>query len=75
MGATMSSMPSLARRLAAIAVLLLSVAIVAFLGLRVSGILVPTPTPIPATPTAEPSASPNPVAVFSQIEEQVRALR
>ncbi|MGZ8563125.1 MAG: hypothetical protein ACXWWU_05855, partial [Candidatus Limnocylindria bacterium] len=73
-------MPSLARRLAAIVVLLLSVAIVAFLGLRGLGVEIGigqlgSPTPVPATPTAEPSPSQGPLTVFAQIEDQVRTLR
>jgi hypothetical protein len=73
-------MAPFARRLAAIAVLLLGVAIVAFLGLRGLGVEIgigqlERPTPVAATPTAEPSASTDPLIVFAQIEDQVQFLR
>lgn len=76
----MRPMPSPARRLVAIAVLVLSLAIVAFVGLRELGIPIGigqlgTPTPVAATPTAEPSTSRDPLTVFAQIEEQVQLLR
>jgi hypothetical protein len=73
-------MPSLARRLAAVAVLLLSLAIVAFVGLRGMGVPIgigqaASPTPVPATPTAQPSPSQDPLTVFAEIEGQVQSLR
>ncbi|MDP9468837.1 MAG: hypothetical protein M3P32_08905, partial [Chloroflexota bacterium] len=71
-------MPSLARRLAAITVLLLSVAIIAVLGLFGMGFrtgLLDTPTPGAATATPLPSASQDALTVFGQIEDQVRSLR
>ena len=79
----MRPMPSPARRLVAIVVLLLSVAMVAFVGLRWAGIEIGigqlgSPTPVPATPSAEPSGptpSPDPLTVFAQIEDQVESLR
>jgi hypothetical protein len=79
----MRPMPSPARRLAAVVVLLLSLAIVAFVGLRAVGIpigigQVASPTALAATPTAEPSApaaSQGPLTVFAQIEAQVQSLR
>ena len=76
----MRPMPSPVRRLAAIVVLLLSVAIVAFLGLRGMGIPVgigQVASPLPGTPSAEPSASASqdPLTVFAQIEGQVQSLR
>jgi hypothetical protein len=81
--ATMRPMPSLARRLAAVAVLLLSVAIVALVGSWGMGVPIGigqlgSPTPGAATPTAEPSApaaSQDPLTVFAQIEAQVQSLR
>lgn len=79
-GATMRPMPSPARRLAAVAVLLLSVAIAALVGSWGLGVpigigQVSSPTPLPATPTAAPSASENPLTVFAQIETQVQTVR
>ncbi len=74
-------MPSLARRLVAIAVLLLSVAIIAALGLRGMGFrigLLDDATPTAATATPQPSgpiASQDPLTVYAQIEDQVRLLR
>ena len=78
-GCDNAPVPALVRRLVAVAVLLLSVAIVAFLGLREVGFrigigLLESPTPV-ATPTAEPSASEGPLTVFAQIEAQVQSLR
>jgi hypothetical protein len=75
----MRPMPSPVRRLAAIVVLLLSVAIVAFLGLRGMGVqigigLLDSPTPA-ATATPEPTPSQDPLTVFAQIEGQVQGLR
>jgi hypothetical protein len=79
-GATMRPMPSPARRLATVVVLLLSLAILAFVGLRAAGVPIgigQVVSPIPATPSAEPSApaSQDPLTVFAQIESQVQALR
>lgn len=82
-GATMRPMSPLARRLAAIAALILSLAIVAVLGLRGMGFqvgfgLFANPTPVVATATPEPSGptpSQDALAVFGQIEEEVRGLR
>jgi hypothetical protein len=76
-------MSLLARRLAAISVLLLSLAIVAVPGLRWRGVqtgteLVASPTPVAATATPQPSgaaSSPDLLTAFGQIEEQVRELR
>jgi hypothetical protein len=76
-------MSLLARRLAAISVLLLSLAIVAVPGLRWMGVqtgteLVASPTPVAATATPQPSgaaSSPDLLTAFGQIEEQVRELR
>ena len=77
----MRPMSSTARRLAAGAVLLLSLTIAAFLGLRGMGFQIgigpfASTSPIVATPQpsgAEPSLGA--LAVFAQIEEQVRDLR
>ena len=76
----MRPMPSPARRLATVAVLLLSVAIAVLVGAWRMGVpigigQVGTPTPLPATPTAAPSASQDPLTVFTRIEGQVQALR
>ncbi|MEP6807415.1 MAG: hypothetical protein ABI978_02315 [Chloroflexota bacterium] len=76
-------MPSPARRLAAIVVLFLSLAIVAVLGLRAIGLPVgsgpmASATPIVATGTAKPSGplpSQDMLAVLAQIEKEVRDLR
>jgi hypothetical protein len=73
----------LAKRFAALAVLLLSLAIVAVLGLRGMGFQIgfgpfANPTPEVATATPEPSGpapSQDVLAAFGQIEEQVRDLR
>jgi hypothetical protein len=75
----MRPMSSLARRVAALSVVLLSLAIVAVLGLQATGIgLLPSPTPLPATATprpSEPEPSQDLLAAFTQIEEQVVKLR
>src|SRR4026209_2992926 len=78
----MRPMPPLAKRFAALAVLLLSLAIIAVLGLRGMGFQVggpfANPTPEVATATPQPSgpaASRDVLAAFGQIEEQVRDLR
>jgi len=79
----MRPMPPLAKRLAALSVLLLSLAIIAVLGLRGMGFQVgfgpfANPTPEVATATPQPSGpapSQDALAVFGQIEEQVRDLR
>jgi hypothetical protein len=79
----MRPMSPFARRLAAIAVLLLSLAIVAVLGLRGMGFEIgfgpfANQTPVVATATPQPSGpapSQDPLTVFAQIEEQVRDLR
>jgi hypothetical protein len=79
----MRPMPPLAKRLAALGVLLLSVAIVATLGLRGMGFQIgfgplANPTPELATATPQPSGpapSQDALAVFAQIEEEVRNLR
>ena len=79
----MRPMSPFARRLAAIAVLLLSLAIVAVLGLRGMGFEIAfgpfaNPTPVVATATPQPSGpapSRDPLTVFAQIEKQVRDLR
>ncbi len=77
----MRPMSSTARRLAAAAVLLLSLAIVAVLGLRGMGFQIAvgpfaSPSPIVATPgPSGPEPSLDPLAAFAQIEEQVRDLR
>ena len=75
----MRPMPSPARRLAAVVVLLLSLAIVAFVGLRAAGIPIgigQVASP-PAAPSAKPtaSASQDPLTVFARIEGQVQSLR
>ena len=82
-GATMRPMPPLAKRFAALLVFLLSLAIVAVLGLRGMGFQVglgplANPTPVVATATPQPSGpapSQDAMAVFSEIEAQVRDLR
>jgi hypothetical protein len=79
----MRPMSPLARRLAAIAVLILSLGIVAVLGLRGMGFQIglgpfANPTPVVATATPQPSGpapSQDALTVFGQIEEQVRDLR
>lgn len=76
----MRPMPSPARRLATVAVLLLSVAIAVLVGAWRMGVPIGigqagTPTPLPATPTAAPSASQDPLTVFTGIERQVQTLR
>ncbi len=77
--ATMRPMSPLARRLAAFSVLLLSMAIIAVLGLRATGVgPFTSPTPVAATATprpSEPTTSQDPLTVFAQIEEQVQQLR
>jgi hypothetical protein len=75
----MRPMSSVARRFAALSVLLLSLAIIAVVGLGATGIgLLASPTPLPATATARPS-EPEPsqdlLAAFGKIEEQVQQLR
>jgi len=79
----MRPMSPLARRPAAISVLLLSLAIVAVPGLRWMGVqigtgLVASPTPVVATATPQPSgptSSQDLLTAFGQIEVQVRELR
>ena len=76
----MRPMSTLMQRLAAIATLLLSLAIVAVLVLRSLGVPLAvgplaTPEPSIAQPTPLASATEDPMAVFSRIEEQVQALR
>jgi hypothetical protein len=79
----MRPMSPFARRLAAIAVLILSLAIVGVLGLRGMGFEIgfgpfANPTPVVATATPQPSGpapSQDALTVFAQIEEQVRDLR
>lgn len=80
----MRPMPSSARRLAAVAVLLLSLTIVAVLALRGMGFQIgfgpfASAIPVEETPSASPSGSPaasqDPLLVFAQIEREVRALR
>jgi hypothetical protein len=79
----MRPMSTLPQRLAAIGVLLLSVAIVAVLAVRALGIPVAigplaSPTPVIASPTATiGSAAPSldPLEAFAEIEAQVRDLR
>ncbi|MEX0710368.1 MAG: hypothetical protein WD116_04090 [Chloroflexota bacterium] len=77
-------MPSLPRRLAAVAVLLLSLAIVAVLALRGMGFQVgfgpfasapPVEGSASASPSGSPAASQDPLVVFAEIEREVRALR
>ena len=72
-------MSRLAWRAAALSVLLLSLAIVAVLGMQATGIgLVASPTPIPATATpqpSEPAASQDLLAAFDEIERQVVEMR
>lgn len=75
----MGPMPSPARRLVAVFVLLLSLAMVAFVGLRQAGVdlgigQLATPTAA-VTPPAEPSASADPLSIYAQIEAQVQLLR
>jgi hypothetical protein len=79
----MRPMPTLPQRLAAIGVLLLSVAIVAVLAVRALGIPVAigplaSPTPVIASPTptaGSPAPSLDPLEAFAEIEAQVRDLR
>lgn len=79
----MRPMSPAARRLAAIAVLVLSLAIIAVLGLRGMGFQIgfgplASPTPEVSTPTPAPSGpapSLDVFTLFGQIESQVRALR
>jgi len=75
----MRPMSRLARRAAGLTVLLLSLAIVAVLGMQATGIgLVASPTPVPATATpqpTEPAASQDLLAAFDEIERQVVELR
>jgi len=75
----MRPMSSVARRLAAVSVLLLSLAIIVIVGLRATGIgLLASPTPLPATATPSPSvpeASQDLLTAFGTIEEQVQQLR
>ena len=75
----MRPMSSVARRLAALSVLLLSLAIIAVVGLRATGIgLLASPTPLPATATprpSEPEPSQDLLTAFDKIEEQVVQLR
>jgi hypothetical protein len=79
----MRPMSPLARRLAAIAVLVLSLFIVAVLGLRGMGFQIgfgpfANPTPVAEAATPQPSGpapSLDALTVFAQIEEQVRDLR
>jgi hypothetical protein len=75
----MPPMSLLARRVAALSVLLLSLAIIAVLGLRATGIgLLASPTPVLATATpqpSEPAPSQDLLTAFGRIEEQVRQLR
>jgi len=75
----MRPMSPLARRVAALSVLLLSLAIVAVTGLQATGIgLLASPTPVAATATpqpSEPAPSQDLVTAFGQIEDQVRQLR
>lgn len=80
----MRPMSSSARRLAAIAVLLLSLAIIAVLGLRGMGFQIgigpfASATPLVATASPQASGSPagsqDPLDAFAEIEGQVQALR
>lgn len=75
----MRPMSPLARRVAALSVLLLSLAIVAVTGLQATGIgLLASPTPVAATATPQPSQpapSQDLLIAFGQIEDQVRKLR
>ena len=75
----MRPMSSLARRLAAVSVLLLSLAIIVIVGLRSTGIgLLASPSPLPATVTpkpSEPEPSEDLLTAFGKIEEQVQELR
>jgi hypothetical protein len=82
MDARMRPMSPLARRIAAVSVLLLSLAIVAVLGLRAAGLQVGfnpvSPTPLPSTATPAPSGPPpsqDLLTAFAQIEKQVRQIR
>src|SRR4029078_6698887 len=78
-GDTMRPMSRLARRPAGLTVLLLSLAIVAVLGMQATGIgLVASPTPVPATATPQPAApasSQDVLPTFDEIERQVVQLR
>jgi len=75
----MRPMSRLARRVAALSVLLLSLAIVAVVGLRATAVgLLPSPTPVAATATPRPSdpvPSQDLVSAFTEIEAQVQQLR
>jgi hypothetical protein len=81
----MRPMSTLPQRLAAIGVLLLSVAIVAVLAVRALGVPLaigplasPTPTPVIGSPTptgGSPAPSLDPLEAFAEIEAQVRDLR
>ncbi len=80
--ATMRPMSPLARRVAAIAVVVLSLSIIVVLGLRAMGFqvaigLLASPTPLVATasPTASAAASQDPALTFAQIEGEVQDLR
>lgn len=68
-----------ARRVAALSVLLLSLTIIAFVGLRAAGAgILASPIPVATTATPRPTRpppSPDMMSVFSQIEEQVQELR
>lgn len=72
----MRPMSLLARRFAALSVLLLSLAMIAVVGLR--GIGIPSSTPIPSAATAPPSQpapSEDLLTAIDRIEQQVRQLR
>lgn len=79
----MRPMSTLATRLAAIGAVLLTLAIVAVLTLRALGVPLAvgplaSPTPPVSTPAPEPASpapSADPLALFAEIEEQVRDLR
>ncbi|MBA3687223.1 MAG: hypothetical protein H0W81_00055 [Chloroflexi bacterium] len=72
-------MSPLARRVAALSVLLLSLTIIAFVGVRAAGVgILASPTPVATTATPGPSGpppSPNMMSVLGQIEKQVQELR
>lgn len=74
----MPPMSLLARRLTALSVLILALAIIALLGLRATGVefgVGPTPVPTATPEPSAPASSQDPLTVFGQIEAQVRALR
>jgi hypothetical protein len=75
----MRPMSGIARRVAAVSVLLLSLGIVAVLGIRATGVgLLPSPTPVAATATPGPSGpvpSQDLLSAFAGIEAQVQQLR